>query len=176
MTQYQFVPMSYEPTHRVYLCIFQLALTVQRKEINFTLMQIKLRPYSLAITPARSVFPVPGAPYNSRPERIRSGQLLNSFGYCNQQQAKTELQTTKNKKMKQEKLWKLLKHSHKLPAMWKEQYSDYTIFEVCIHSMMKKMGHFILLYMLITHETINSYGVWNVYHLLQWLINILFLK
>jgi len=44
-------------------------------------MQMKLRPYSLAMTPARSVLPVPGAPYKSRPERMRRGQLLNSFGY-----------------------------------------------------------------------------------------------
>jgi len=44
-------------------------------------MQIKLRAYSLAITPARSVFPVPGAPYSRRPDRRRRGQLLNSFGY-----------------------------------------------------------------------------------------------
>jgi len=44
-------------------------------------MQIKLRAYSLAMIPARSVLPVPGAPYKSRPDRRRRGQLLNSFGY-----------------------------------------------------------------------------------------------
>jgi len=62
-------------------------------------MQIKLRPYSLAMTPARRVLPVPGAPYNSRPDRMRRGQLLKSFGYYNKQHIKVNFkETTKNKK------------------------------------------------------------------------------
>jgi len=69
-------------------------------------MEIKLRPYSLAMTPARRVLPVPGAPYNSRPDRMRRGQLLKSFGYYNKQHTKVNFnfnflkkkETTKNKK------------------------------------------------------------------------------
>jgi len=47
------------------------------------LMLIKLSPHSRATTPARRVFPVPGAPYSRRPERKRSGQLVNRAGYWN---------------------------------------------------------------------------------------------
>ena len=44
-------------------------------------MLMKLSPHSLATTPASNVFPVPGAPYRSRPDLNLNGQVLNKLGY-----------------------------------------------------------------------------------------------
>lgn len=45
-------------------------------------MLMKFIPLSLATALASRVFPVPGAPYSSIPERWRIGSLENKMGYC----------------------------------------------------------------------------------------------
>ncbi len=49
--------------------------------LRLTLMLIKLTPHSLATALARSVLPVPGAPYRSRADLKRMGQCENNSGY-----------------------------------------------------------------------------------------------
>ena len=54
-----------------------------------TLILMKLRLHSLATTPARSVFPVPGAPYKSSPDLSLSAHWANNSGYYKIQQMHT---------------------------------------------------------------------------------------
>lgn len=55
---------------------------VPEERLEPTLMLMKFIPLSLATARASRVFPVPGAPYSSNPERWRIGSLENKMGYC----------------------------------------------------------------------------------------------
>lgn len=43
-------------------------------------MEISLRPHCLAAAAANSVFPVPGNPYNNKPDCRRNGAFSNNLG------------------------------------------------------------------------------------------------